>query len=88
MSETAWDAVEHSILSAVQQQPGSCQRIAATANLTPDVVKAQLSALEREGVVTQEMPGSGRYHLTLVGHKRMFALADTTTDRPGHKAAA
>lgn len=76
MSRTAWDAVEHAILSAARQ-PATCQRIASAADLTPDVVKAQLSTLEGEGLVTQDTPGSGRYHLTLLGHKRMFDLADT-----------
>jgi DNA-binding IclR family transcriptional regulator len=76
MSTTAWDAVEHAILSAARE-PATCQRIADRADLTPDVVKAQLSALEGEGLVTQETPGSGRYRLTLAGHKRMFVLADT-----------
>lgn len=76
-TSTAWDAVEHAILRAVQYQPATCQWIAATANLTPDVVKAQLSALEGEGLVTQETPGSGRYRLTVPGHKRVSDLAAT-----------
>lgn len=82
-TSTAWDAVEHAILTAARQS-ATCQRIAAATDLTPDTVKAQLSALEGEGLVIQDPPGSGRYHLTVLGHKRMFTLAD----RPGHQAAA
>lgn len=75
-----WDAIEHAILSAARQ-PATCQRIADHTDLTPDVVKAQLSALENAGLVTQDAPGSGRYRLTVAGYKRMFALASGGEER-------
>jgi DNA-binding IclR family transcriptional regulator len=75
-----WDDIEHAILTAAQQ-PATHPAIAEHADLTPDTVKAQLAALEAEGLVTQPVPGGGRYHLTLAGYKRMFELADATPVR-------
>lgn len=78
-----WDDVEHAILTAAQQ-PATHPSIAEHANLTPETVKAQLAAFESEGLVTQPVPGGGRYQLTLTGYKRLFALASS----PGQQAAA
>lgn len=82
-TRSPWDDVEHAILRAVQQ-PATCLSVADRATLTPDTVKAQLLAFEGEGLVTQPVPGAGRYQLTLAGYQRLFALSD----RPGHQAAA
>lgn len=83
-ASSPWDAVEHAILSAAALEPASCARIADRAGLPPDVVKAQLVTLEGAGLVTQPMPGAGRYVLTLAGRHRLFTLID----QPGHQAAA
>lgn len=69
-----WDDVEHAILHAAQQ-PATHPAIAKDANLTPDTVKAQLASLETEGLVTQPVPGGGRYQITLAGWKRLSELA-------------
>jgi DNA-binding IclR family transcriptional regulator len=84
MSVNAWDAVEHAILRAVQQQPATCREIADRAGVTPDVAKTQIDALRSAGLVTQAVDAGVRYRITLAGHKRLSVL----TDRPGHQAAA
>lgn len=76
-TRSPWDDVEHAILRAVQQ-PTACLPIAEGTGLTPDVVKTQLATFHGEGLVTQPVPGAGRYQLTLTGFKRLFELANTS----------
>jgi hypothetical protein len=81
-----WDDVDHGILRA-GQTPSTCRQIASTTGLPPDLVKNQLEVHVRDRLLVQTVDSGVRYQLTVLGYKRLFALADTLT-RPGHQAAA
>lgn len=86
-ASSPWDDVEHAILAAARE-PVTLRQIADRTGLTPDLTKTQVEALRDAGILVQAVNGGVRYRLTLAGHKRLFTLADTTTDRPGNQAAA
>ncbi|MFI0406536.1 hypothetical protein [Actinomadura sp. 3N508] len=69
----AWDDVDRTLLSTLTGTALTAEKIAAATSWTPSLVKSQLIAFTRRGLVVKDGQ-TGRYELTFAGRNRLAAL--------------
>lgn len=69
-----WDAIDQMLLAACADRPATLETLADVSGLPAGVVKDQMHAHARAGRVTDVLPGSARYQLTITGLQHLARL--------------
>ena len=73
MTSNPWDAVDASLLSALEH-PMTLPELVETSGYPRDVVAGLVDGYTVAGYVTQPLPGGGLFQITLSGRAHMVGL--------------